>query len=40
MKIFYNFYKKVPLLFSSLNKSDVFILDDNEKIYQWNPPGN
>lgn len=30
---------QVPLLFSSLNKSDVFILDDNERIYQWNPPG-
>lgn len=23
----------------SLNKSDVFILEDGLKIFQWNPPG-
>lgn len=29
--------KQVPLLASSLNKSDVFILDAGLKLYHWNP---
>lgn len=31
---------QVPFCIDSLNKSDVFILDNNETIYQWNPPGS
>lgn len=31
---------QVPLSIESLNKSDVFILDNNETVYQWNPPGS
>lgn len=31
---------KVPFSASSLNKSDVFILEDGSKIYQLNPPGS
>ncbi len=27
---------QVPLEYSSLNKSDVFILDDNSRIFIWN----
>lgn len=31
---------QVPFTIDSLNKSDVFILDNNDTIYQWNPPGS
>ena len=30
---------QVHLEKSSLNKSDSFILEDGEDIYQWSPPG-
>ena len=32
-------FLKVPLKIESLNKSDVFILDDNKTVFQWNGPG-
>ena len=31
---------EVPLRGSSLNKSDVFILEDANDLYQWCPPGS
>ncbi|RNA30239.1 Gelsolin 1 [Brachionus plicatilis] len=31
---------EVPLRSESLNKSDVFILENGENIYQWCPPGS
>lgn len=32
-----NTKNKVPLSIESLNHSDVFILDNKEQVFQWNP---